>query len=595
MLKYWRVLLLLTCLIGAILAIGLKSYPYGRDGVKIVYISNESPAKDILKHGMYITKVNDIQIRNIEDWSRLTKNVKKITLTANGKDYKFKINETLGINVIDIEKTNIDFGLDLQGGTRVLLKPKGNATKDIIEQIISTLQTRANVYGLKEIHFYPVKAVNEYYVQIEAAGIENEIIDNLLSTQGKFEAKLVKPVKIDGGIGILQIGERSYKIKVFNESIEINNTVINTNQTFFLEGIEFQFIERKGNKLIFLVNVYDGKDIEFVYTDPQRSAVYPRGNIYFFYFTILISEDGAKRFADLTKGIESYFDLQTGEEYLDSKMLLYLDDDLVSELRIGADLGGQVVQTPSIQGSRMSREEALEERLRLQTILRSGALPTSLEIVSRDIISPTLGKNFFSLAFYAACIAALMVIIIVFIRYRNLKIALPMIFVGFSEVVIILGIASINDMLIWGIVFVITESIVIASFLKGQEFDISGFIGATLIPLLGMLSWTIDLAAIGGIIAAIGMGTDHQIIIADETLKRGKEEKGIYTIKEKIKRAFFIIFGAASTTIAAMTPLMFLGIGLVKGFAITTTIGVLIGLFITRPAYATIIETFLKK
>jgi preprotein translocase subunit SecD len=594
MLKYWRILLLLVCLISAILAIGLKAYPYGRNGVKIVYISDDSPAKGVLEQGMYITKVNGAEIKNIDDWTEKTKDAKELTLTANGKDYQLSINRTLGINVVDIERTNLDFGLDLEGGTRVLLKPKENATKEMIEQIISTLQTRANVYGLKEIHFYPVTAVNERYVQIEAAGVGSEVIDNLLSKQGKFEAKLIKPVKIENNAGNLQIGKRIYPVTAVNESVELNGSLIRPNQTFALEGISFQFVNRTGNKLIFLAKVYDGKDIELVYTDPERSAVYPRGKVYFFYFTVLISEEGAKRFADLTSGIDSYFDIQSGEEYLDSKMMLYLDDELVSELNIGASLGGQIIQTPSIQGSRTTREEALDERLRLQTILRSGALPTGLEVVSRDIISPTLGKDFFSSAFYAAAVAALMVVAIVFIRYRNLKIALPMLFVGLSEVIIILGIAATNDVLIWGVALILTESIILAAFLKGQEFDISGMIGATLIPLLGMLSWTIDLAAIAGIVAAIGTGIDHQIIIADETLRKEKKEK-IYTVKDRIKKAFFIIFGAAATTIAAMSPLMFLGIGLVKGFAITTTVGVLSGLLITRPAYASIIENLLKK
>jgi preprotein translocase subunit SecD len=81
------------------------------------------------------------------------------------------------------------------------------------------------------------------------------------------------------------------------------------------------------------------------------------------------------------------------------------------------------------------------------------------------------------------------------------------------------------------------------------------------------------------------------IIIADETLSGKEEERKItYTVRDKIKRAFFIIFGSASTIIAAMFPLMIVGIGFVRGFAITTIIGVLIGILITRPAYAEIVE-----
>ena len=95
------------------------------------------------------------------------------------------------------------------------------------------------------------------------------------------------------------------------------------------------------------------------------------------------------------------------------------------------------------------------------------------------------------------------------------------------------------------------------------------------------------------IIAAIGTGIDHQIIIADETISG--EKRKIFGLKEKIKSAFFIIFGAAATMVAAMLPLIFLVAEFVKGFAITTIIGVWIGVSITRPAYAKIVEAFSKE
>ena len=42
-----------------------------------------------------------------------------------------------------------------------------------------------------------------------------------------------------------------------------------------------------------------------------------------------------------------------------------------------------------------------------------------------------------------------------------------------------------------------------------------------------------------------------------------------------------------------MFPLMFVGVGLVRGFAITTIVGVLVGILITRPAYAKLVERLL--
>jgi preprotein translocase subunit SecD len=61
--------------------------------------------------------------------------------------------------------------------------------------------------------------------------------------------------------------------------------------------------------------------------------------------------------------------------------------------------------------------------------------------------------------------------------------------------------------------------------------------------------------------------------------------------RKRISFAFGIIFVSAATTIMAMLALAFMALGTLRGFAIVTTVGLLIGIFITRPAYARIIET----
>ncbi|MCK5023685.1 MAG: hypothetical protein KAS04_05915, partial [Candidatus Aenigmarchaeota archaeon] len=367
--------------------------------------------------------------------------------------------------------------------------------------------------------------------------------------------------------------------------------------SFTLDDIDFQLLKTTSEtEFMFIGTAYRGEDIELVYNDAQHSGIMPRGNFFEFYFGVLVSEAGAERFAKITTGIPSQLDFNSGDYYLkDSKILLYLDGQIVSDLRIASTLGGKVYTTPQITGSRETREDALSEKMSLQTILRSGALPVSLETVSVGVISPTLGKGFVVSALYAAGLAALVVLIITFIRYKKLRIVIPLVLIGLSEVIIILGIAANNDWFIWGTVLVLNFAIISAAWWKKYEIDPIAWVGALLIPMLGMLSWTIDLPAIGGIIAAIGVGVDNMIVIADETLATKTESKIMYTIKDKIKRAFFIIFGSASTTIAAMVPLMMIGVGIVRGFAITTVIGVLVGILITRPAYAKIVEMTSKR
>jgi len=142
--------------------------------------------------------------------------------------------------------------------------------------------------------------------------------------------------------------------------------------------------------------------------------------------------------------------------------------------------------------------------------------------------------------------AIIAVSIVIFIRYRDPKIVIPIIVTSITEALLVLGIA-------------------------------------------GMIQWTIDLPAIAGLIASIGTGVNDQIIITDEIDK--KREKEQLNMKRKIKNAFFIVFSAAATIVAAMIPLLTVGAGGVMGFAFTTIVGVFVGILITRPAYAKFLST----
>ena len=66
-------------------------------------------------------------------------------------------------------------------------------------------------------------------------------------------------------------------------------------------------------------------------------------------------------------------------------------------------------------------------------------------------------------------------------------------------------------------------------------------------------------------------------------------------MKQKLKRAFAIILGAYFTSLVSLLPLMWAGAGLLKGFALTTIIGISVGVFITRPAFAEMLKRFSEK
>jgi preprotein translocase subunit SecD len=264
-----------------------------------------------------------------------------------------------------------------------------------------------------------------------------------------------------------------------------------------------------------------------------------------------VSVEGANRFAQVAKG-------QAG-----APVDMYLDDKLVSSPSLSEGLANGVPTTDvEVSGSEATKQEAENQAKSIQTILQSGALPVKVQIVGISSVSPELGAEFTNGALIAGLLALIVVSVIIFIRYRNPMLVLPIIATSIAELILILGVASV-------------------------------------------VRWNIDLAAIAGILAAIGTGVDDQIIITDEVLKGDKKEKSRRSrtrMKVRIKGAFFIIFASAATLIAAMLPLAYVGfsrgytgIGILSGFAFTTILGVLIGIFITRPVYAKFVEQFLTK
>lgn len=270
---------------------------------------------------------------------------------------------------------------------------------------------------------------------------------------------------------------------------------------------------------------------------------------------IRLSPSAAKKHAEVTNKLD-IVSSESGNQILSEKIDFFLDGKKVDSLQISADLKGAEATSIAISGPGSAQtkigavDSALQNMDKLQTILITGSLPFDIEIVKLDSISPVLGKSFINNAFVTGIIAFIGVAVVIFIRYRKIKILLPMMLTSGIEIFLTLGFAAV-------------------------------------------IQWNLDIASIAGIIAAVGTGVDDQIVIVDEVLKGATDT--LYTWKERIKRAFFIVFIAYAATVAAMVPLLTAGAGLLRGFAITTIIGVSIGVFLTRPAFASVVERIMKE
>jgi len=498
----WKIWLLIFILALSLLSIFGFPPRIFEKGVIIKSVEQNSTAfEQGLRIGQTIIQVDNFPVQNLDDFSKSMQgkfisgeNIKTIIKTAD-VEYIFFSNKMPEITVSDIPKTNIKTGLDLSGGARALVKAKEQSLSlNEINDLVDITKNRFNVYGLSDMNVVSVSDLTgNNYMLIEIAGATPKDLEDLISKQGIFEAKIGDELAFSGG----------------------------------------------------------NKDISSVSRSGQESGVYscdvdPSGGYYCnFRFVIYLSEQAAKNHAEITSRLGNN---ESNPGYLSKQLDLYLDGKLVDSLWISEGLKGRVTTQIMISGSGQgeTRDDAIKnselEMKQLQTILITGSLPYELEIVKLDTISPTLGKEFTRLILIAGFAALLIVSLIILFRYRKWKSSLSSIFISTSEIIITLGVAS-------------------------------------------LIQWNMDLASIAGIIAAIGTGVDDQIVILDES----RQSKSL-SIKERLKRAFTIILGAYFTALVSLLPLMWAGAGLLKGFAITTFIGITVGVLITRPAFMDMIK-----
>lgn len=471
------------------------------------------------KEAFLITQLNETVNQTVNETVLVNETINGTVVQVNTTVEKViqvpKINRTslgvedIGISVSEAPTTNIRKGLDLEGGTRVLLQPDQKLDTETMEVLISNMKQRLNVFGLSDIVVRKAGDLSgNQFVVVEIAGAKEEEVKGLLAKQGKFEAKIGEDVVFKGGKDVTYVC-----------------------RTADCAGI-----------------------------DPQQGCgrLQEASWTCRFSFAISLSPAAAKRQANVTQrlGVLTLADdgsaLARGDQYLDKNLDLYLDDALVDTLRIAADLRGRATTDISISGSGVGGTEqeavgdALENMKGLQTILITGSLPVKMNLVKTDSISPVLGKAFVANAILIGLLSIIAVSVVIFIRYRNFFVVLGIITTIFSEVFLLLGLAA-------------------------------------------LIGWNLDLAAIAGIIVAVGTGVDHQIVITDEA--RSKDSERVLSWKQKLKRAFYIIMAAYFTALVALIPLWWAGTGLLRGFAITTIMGISFGVFVTRPAFAVFMET----
>jgi preprotein translocase subunit SecD len=238
--------------------------------------------------------------------------------------------------------------------------------------------------------------------------------------------------------------------------------------------------------------------------------------------TLAFNSEGGKRFAELTQSIAG-----TGR-----LLGIVLDGRSISEASVGPEFkpAGITGGAASITGN-FSSEEARD----LEVQLRGGSLPLPVKLIEVRTVGPSLGAENVRSSLIAALSGLALVAVFMVVVYR------------------LAGLVSVVALSLYAL------------------FNLAIY---ALIPV------TLSLPGIAGFILSIGMAVDANVLIFERVKEELREGNTlIRSIDAGFSLAFSSILDGHVTGLISCAALFALGTGLVKGFAVTLAIGLVLSLF----------------
>jgi preprotein translocase subunit SecD len=199
-------------------------------------------------------------------------------------------------------------------------------------------------------------------------------------------------------------------------------------------------------------------------------------------------------------------------------------------------ISAPVIREPILGGSgQISGSFTVQSANDLAILLRAGALPAPLTIIEERTVGPGLGQDSITAGEHAAYAGAALVIVFMFATYG--------LFGLFANIAV-----AVNIAMIFGV--------------------------------LSLLSATLTLPGIAGIVLTVGIAVDSNVLIYErirEEVRGGRS--AINAIDAGFSRALATILDSNITTFIAAAVLFYIGTGPVRGFAVTLGIGILTSLF----------------
>lgn len=484
-------------------------------------------------------------------------------------------------------------GLDLQGGTQVILVPKqaegtGPITKEQLQQSVEIIRQRVNGFGVAEADVAIQGSGNDAAIVVSVPGVNQRDIAEQLSQTALLDFRPVSTVVNPGVIDPNSLqpaddgGEQTKKSNKTDKTKKDKTNNDASGEATFAETTPSPSPsptaeDQTADALVPPIEADSADDAAInnallnldCTSEASRQGGNPDNPDK---WIVTCDRDGAAKYllepafikgtsianasAELAQGGAGWVvTLEFDDE--GTKALSEVSNRLVSlpspQNQFGIVLDGLVVSSPYFQEpindgrAQISGNFTPEEAKNLAQVLKFGALPLTLNIAAVETVTPTLGADYLKVSLIAGALGLGLVILYLLAYYRAL-----------------------------GMVAVV--SLVLAAF-------ITYFVFVILSRTVGL---ALTLAGVAGAIVAIGITADSFIVYFERIRDEIREGRTLRAACDAgWDRARGTILAADFVSLLAAVVLYFLSVGAVRGFAfvlgLTTLIDVMVAFLFTRP------------
>ncbi|MFA6382758.1 MAG: protein translocase subunit SecD [Candidatus Buchananbacteria bacterium] len=502
---------------------------------------------------------------------------------------------------------NIPFrlGLDLQGGTELIYKADLSQVPDAeetsaIEGVRDVIDRRVNAFGVSEPLIQTTKTANEWRIIVELAGVKdvNQAI-KMIGETPLLEFKEPNPNPVSNLTDDQKKQLADYNQKAKEKAQQVLTKALAPNADFVQLAKEYSEdsgAKDNGGDLGFYARGKLVPEFEKACFDDLKIGQITRQLIQTSFGYHIIKKEEEKGQGDayqarcrhiliLTKTEKDFaapadewlYTGLTGKQLTKATVIfdpntqvpqisLEFNDegkDLFGKITqknvgkpVGIFLDGQPISTPTVQEPIMDGKAIISGKFKIQEAkllaqrLNAGALPVPITLISQQTVGASLGAESVTQSLKAGLFSFIIICLFMILYYR-----LP-------------GITASLALLFYALV---------------------------LLAIFKIINVTLTLAGIAGFVLSLGMAVDANVLIFErfkEEIRWGKPL--MVALDEGFKRAWSSIWDGHVSTLISCVILMFFSSSLIKGFAITLSLGTLMSLFSAIVVTRIILKSLVK-